>query len=131
METFHFIVLSVAVVLLIVILTIVGIILSNQKQSTVFPPTVSTCPDYWVVSQDGSGCVIPKSNAKNIGSIYGGGSTISGEFANTTSTPGYKSLGADSIVNFDDAGWKGICSKKTWTTKNQISWDGISNYNAC
>ena len=47
MERFHIITLLVATVTLIILLTISGILLHNDKRSQKFPPTHAKCPDGW------------------------------------------------------------------------------------
>jgi hypothetical protein len=124
METFHTIVLSIAVVILILILTIVGIMLNNKKHDkSVFPPIKNSCPDYWTVGNaETQSCTI---NTKNAGknNIWKTADDMHGYNANGT-------------VDFSDAGWtsKGgtaLCNMKKWANNNNISWDGVSNFNGC
>ena len=130
---FYTIVLTIAVVLLILILTFVGIKMSSSKynnQTNVsFPPVKSSCPDYWVV--DGSYCVIPTNGRTNTGTIYNNNGDIT---LLPSSTYGYVS--GNSYINFNDAMWgkmgkTTVCQQKDWTGKYNIVWDGISNYNNC
>ena len=69
MDRFFIIVLSIAVVLLILILTFIGLMMkSTSTNNAVFPPVVNTCPDYWSVGMDTSSCAIPTdSTQKNVG----------------------------------------------------------------
>lgn len=54
METFHWIVIGIALFFLIVILVLVGIMInSKQSKNNVFPPVQQSCPDLWM--NDGSG----------------------------------------------------------------------------
>ena len=123
-------VLGVAAALLILILTYIGIMLTvSTKKVAKYPPVASLCPDYWAVSPDGSGCVLPGAGGKNVGTLY----TTTGALTGTT---GYKSITPNgAIINFNDAGWatKGtaICNQNTWAKTNNIVWDGVSNYNSC
>jgi len=127
MDLFKIIVVVVAVVMLIVILTLVAFLInSTNHEGTVYPPTVTQCPDNWVV--DGSSnCIIPTSG--NLGTLtpdkY---STISGYFVNAiTQKP---------TINFADAAWSANgmtsqCNKRLWANTYNIVWDTISNYNQC
>jgi hypothetical protein len=136
MDLFYIIVLSVATVLLILLLTYIGISMKNAKTSgdgDVFPPSASSCPDYWSSSvSDPSSCVVPKNVAgiKNIGSIY----DVNGLVLNDSNTVGYDL--AKNVINFNDTRWASggkiaVCAQKDWANKYNIMWDGVSNYNSC
>jgi hypothetical protein len=126
MEAFYLIVLSIALLILILILTYIGVKMSSKEIiTTPFPPVMSTCPDYWRV--DGSYCVVPINGSKNTGDIYDANGTVS-----LSSTPGVNG----NTVNFGDQGWVAngvnpVCSQKTWSNLHGIQWDGVSNYNSC
>jgi hypothetical protein len=70
MERFHIITLLVATVTLIILLTISGILLHNDKRSQKFPPTHAKCPDGWTHT---AGDNLPGScsagNSDNIGTL--------------------------------------------------------------
>jgi len=137
------IVLIIAVVLLIVILTYIGILMFYYSSSIPFPPTSSICPDYWMISTDGSGCIIPDNSHPNIGSIY--------KYKDNTITPyglpstnvlnKVPSSGDSSYIYNSNSltkypAWTGakkspICGQKSWANQYGINWDGISNYNNC
>jgi len=134
MDYFYIIVLTIAVVLLILILTYVGLLMKSTTSSqTSFPPTVNSCPDYWTSGIDLSSCAIPATGSKNIGSIYG----TNGRLVLTTApsdTPGYKSNNNDIVFSselWSVGGSNTICKQKTWANKYGIQWDGISNFNGC
>ena len=133
MDTFYIIVLSIAVCLLILLLTFIGIKMTYNKRSNVsgsnaFPPNYSTCPDGWTADIVGN-CMAPSSFD---------GSQISTDYNNsikkkiTSPTPGYIS---SSQINFQDAGWgdgtSRQCKLKDWANTYNIKWDGIINYNGC
>lgn len=124
MELFYIIVASIAAILLILLLTYVGILLSYNQSTAPYPPVSNTCPDMWAVDSNGN-CIIP-TNGNNLGSY-------SASIANGTNTPGLVS-GAN-LINPNDPAWasgKGsICSKQNWAKTYNIQWDGISNYNSC
>jgi hypothetical protein len=113
MDTFYIIVLSVAVCLLIFILTFIGIKMAYNRRSSTsgtnqFPPVYSTCPDNWTADTQGN-CV---PGTLNLGSYTGG------------------------QINLNDSTWGSAgltktCALKKWANTNNISWDGISNFNAC
>ena len=142
MEFFYIIVLSIAVILLILILTLIGILMKQSKKTGgTFPPIVNNCPDYWVIASDGKSCTIPTKTSstdaqKNAGSLYGSDIildiTASGSFP--TKTPGFSTSG--STIDFTDAGWSAqgktsTCAQKQWAQKWGIAWDGITNNNTC
>jgi len=125
MDIFYVIVLSIAVCLLILILTYIGIKMAYNATSSgqnEFTAQYSSCPDYWNVDSNGL-CVIPASTAKNYGSI------------DTNNLGSFGINSGKTAVDFSAACWStsgsSVCSKKSWTTSRGISWDGISNYNGC
>ena len=136
MDTFHIIVLSVAVALLVLVLTVIGIMLTNRKTNLAYPPAYGTCPDYWAIGTDVSGCIIPSfQSSLNIGGLY---NSSSGSLnSSVMATPGYGSKTdpvtnmVTNYINFADSGWTGVCNQKTWANQNNIVWDGVSNYNSC
>jgi hypothetical protein len=122
MDTFYIIVLSIAVCLLIFMLTFIGIKMAYNNRSTnngtnVFPPNYSTCPDNWTADINGN-CYSPTELNGNI---------------NSKNTFGYIS---SKQINFKDEGWgnngtTSQCNLKNWVKTNNIPWDGITNYNGC
>ena len=120
METFYIIVLSIAVVLLILILTFVGIMMKTQDSSTVFPPTVNTCPDFWTV--DAGKCIIPDKDTKN---------ALASKPTDQNVAPYPKSNQIDPNNPLWSKNGSAICNQRKWANKEGISWDGVSNYNGC
>lgn len=124
MASFNFIVVSIALGILILTLTYLAVNMSSTKANEKFPPTHSICPDGWTMSSENL-CVAPSSG--NIGSP-----PIS-SITKFVTSDAKQSL---SISPLDPA-WSGttglteVCSKKRWANTNNISWDGISNYNSC
>jgi len=122
MDIFYIIVLSVAVMLLILILTYIGIkmVYNRNTSGNTFPPSFSPCPDYWQTDSAGH-CVVPSSTATNRGA---------GTYT-SSNTPGY----SDGNIDFTASAWttngSSICSKRTWANSNNVVWDGITNYNGC
>jgi hypothetical protein len=124
MASFNFIVVSIALVILILTLAYLAVNMSTTNANVKFPPTYNNCPDGWTMNSQNL-CVAPSSG--NIGSPPISPST---KFVTSDAD---KSL---SIAPLDTA-WTGstglsaICAKKKWANTNNISWDGISNYNSC
>ena len=129
MEAFYKITIVVMIVFLILILTVIGILMAKKSNVLVYPPVVNQCPDYW--TYDGSFCVVPDS-PDQINAF-----PIVKADATKATTPGIKKR-TDAItkkdiytIDFNDSGWQGTCSQKLWANKNNIVWDGVSNYNSC
>jgi hypothetical protein len=134
MNSFQVIVLSIATIVLILVLTFIGLIMSNQNSSSVYPPTASDCPDYWEVRKDGSGCNIPfpVKGSVNLGGIYDKGNNLLLNASNTNASLKTDSKGVNYINFMDSKLWSGVCAKKKWANANNVFWDGVTNYNgAC
>ena len=135
MDGFQITILIIAAVILILILAVVGVVMSKNVRSSVYPPSSLSCPDYWQLNSDGT-CQIPV-DTTGAGATIGvnkgtwDGSTVDG----TKSLPGLNS-GAGT-VNFNDSNWGSVgsssatCAQQKWANKYGILWDGISNYNGC
>tara|TARA_B110000285_G_scaffold26529_1_gene25786 strand:- start:627 stop:1031 length:405 start_codon:yes stop_codon:yes gene_type:complete len=134
MDNFYTIVIVIAIILLIGILTYIGMLMNDSSGSEVYPPSSTTCPDYWEIDSSGK-CKIPEESkipgksAKNRGTLF----SEAGRFlANSSTTPGLES---DTNIDFNDDGWNksgnSVCAKKHWANTYGIVWDGISNYNDC
>lgn len=128
MEAFYLIVITIAIILLIVILTYIGVKMTNKSSNvSVYPPTTQKCPDYWVQSDDATNniCVVPPTPGSNTGTFTNADTYGLGTLSNGSKT-----------INFSDAGWSNAsgtttCNQKKWANKHNIQWDGVSNYNAC
>jgi hypothetical protein len=122
MDNFYTIVLVVAILILIIVLTYVGILMSYGEGTQSYPGTSTTCPDYWKISEDGT-CMIPKDNTeRNTGVIYKDG-LLELDSTNTQ--------GLDSDKKTIDFSGQSVCNKQDWANQNSIIWDGVSNYNDC
>jgi hypothetical protein len=127
MEQFYIITITVAVVLLILILTYIGVYVMGGSDKTPYPPESLQCPDYW--EKSGADCIIPGASTTNAGTRKN-----TGGLENTPSDAAYIS---GNVLKTDDASWQtsdGLsakCAKKLWANNNNVVWDGISNYNSC
>jgi hypothetical protein len=144
MDVFYIIVLSIAIILLIVVLTFIGIKMKDSAGNAApYPPSSLPCPDYWVQTTDASGnniCYIPpyvpaggSVMPSNTGKIYDnkGRNTLT---SSAKPIPGYNIY--DNTINFNDPGWNtagmsSTCAQKSWANNNSLQWDGISNFNNC
>lgn len=138
MDSFYAIVLTITIILFIIILTIIGILMNKGNKNVSFPPTYNKCPDNWAISTDAS-CIVPDEN----GNYINNGTT--GNLGELPSTDGSKNSfqpfitkynDSTYLMNPDDALWSSfgqtkLCSQYTWANNNNISWDGISNFNSC
>jgi hypothetical protein len=120
MNAFNTIVLTIAVIFLILILTAVGIImLYTNNNSLVYPPTSSTCPDYWAYT--GGKCLSKGTNDSTV-AVSDNGPVI-GDSNNWTLDPTHSSFTKNGISK--------TCGQKRWAVTNGVVWDGVSNYNKC
>jgi len=114
MEPFYFIVSGVTTIILIILLTLIGIMMSKPNNQELYPTGKLTCPDYWVYSD--TSCTWASINAP-IGT-------------NLSSTDTYGWSGK--TIDFSDSKWKNdICGYKRWAKKYRVNWDGVTNYNGC
>ena len=106
---FQKIVLTIAIVVLIVMLVVIGMILSKASYEEQWPPIVGACPDYWVdMSGNGEACF----NSHSLGRC-------------NVPTEGEKGT-----MNFNQSpftGSDGTCSKYNWATACGVTWDGITS----
>lgn len=157
MDSFYVIVLSIAIVILILLLTFVGILMKKAKGADIFPPVTNMCPDYWDASSTPGVCILPPKRAGtsyNIGSLAVD-AAAGAKMTKLTTTPaqiaggdatqlkyGYhESSSATDPTTFnmsDTKGWADAypgytlkCAHRKWAIDNGISWDGVTNYNGC
>ena len=142
MEIFYIAVLIIAVFFLIIILTTLGLLMKAKNNAVAFPPSKSTCPDYWTVKYDATDtekkkpkCEVPdlaatgSINKGNLTAAILTGSTTKGYTAAIGQTP--------ANIDFSAAGWAGVpgktaqCAIHDWAVTNEIVWDGVSNFNGC
>jgi hypothetical protein len=123
MDSFYMIVVLIAVILLILCLTGVGILMGYQDANLVFPPKANNCPDGWTTV--GNVCTVPTafiSSTTGLTATQG----FTAPVAASGSTP--EKL---ATIDFSKDYWANICEKKKWANKFNINWDGVSNYNKC
>jgi hypothetical protein len=100
---FQKVVLTIAVVILILTLVIIGVLLYNKSASSQWPPEVSSCPDYYTATSENV--------CQNTGAIK-----VSNANCNTG--------------DFSGSVWKGKPGEKRkcqWARDCGVAWDGISN----
>ena len=156
MDPFYFYVSVGALVLFIAILIIIGVMLTQLKGAVPFPPIQSACPDHWDVSSNPNYCGIEKNviGTRNAGRLTGDSTGIYSGSANNIGFCNGSSFGCGSTAPLgaptssgafhylnlgkDNAGWKTLypdkttlCAQNRWANTMGISWDGVSNYNAC
>ena len=147
-----------ALVILILILTLVGVALTQLQSMDSFPPIQNACPDYWDVSSNPAYCGIPtntnmsnkgylivknektgidKDKPQNIGMCTGKGfgCNQNGDLLNIAPTPinNFQYVKLNNNDNWSTL-YPGIterCAKKNWAQTLNISWDGVSNFNGC
>lgn len=104
---FHKTVLSIAIILLVLILALIGYSLS-YSETTNWPPIVGDCPDYWVdLSGNGEACY----NSKSLG---------------TCSLPDKNSKDTDVKITANFSSYT-VCDKYNWSTSCGVTWDGITS----
>lgn len=152
MELFHKIVIIVAIVLFVISLTWFGIQIrsAKSKDSSVYPPTFDTIPDFWTIHEPTGHAIVPTlRNAPRVPlttTAYDAIVSSATTFYNNNPgyTPGYTEANASGkppTVNFADPSWKtygtGVANRVTdciyqeWANRVGITWDGITNYNQC
>ena len=112
---FYQVVTTIAAIVLIICLTFTGYMLWTSMHKSDFPPTKSTCPDFWqAVGKDGK---IECKNVKNLG---------------TCCTQAHPCSPDEPLVkSFNSNHWKssdrGPCRKKQWADECGLSWSGYTN----
>ena len=121
MDSFYFIILAIAVVVLIMVLAVIGWMMTKNVAAQTFPGITTTCPDYWTVDATGK-CVRPDAGQRNRGSA-----DLDTAISDTSLTPG----GTSNSFDPNDAGWSksgdSVCAKKKWATTYGLNWDTVIN----
>ena len=96
------------IIFLIIVLCFVGYFMSLSKKNQTYPPSTSDCPDYYSLNSNGT-CKI------------GANITAREPTCNIEdfTQNKYKGDGTDFT--------SGLCAKKMWANKCEVSWDGITN----
>ena len=103
---FQEITVTIATIVLILILVMIGYLLSNNRGSKKFPPVISACPDYWTSKGDNV-C----ENKHGLGIC--------------------KAAKNDNVMDFNEEGifkgQKGMYYKCAWAKKCEVPWEGIDS----
>ena len=122
MDSFYSTVTTVAFIILLIVLIMMGIAMHKQDTDAVFPIYASDCPDGWGMEE--KGCKVPSADFQNYPM-----------YPEMMEDPRYK--GPGKIVQEEEPGVLSfnknatICEKKTWANTVGVSWDGVTNYNKC
>ena len=130
METFHKVVIGIALVVLIILLVAVGFLLNKTKDNMVYPPSANKCPDYWL--EDPSGCKMMGTNNGDPVFDHGTGAAIV-NFDDKTDGNYFLQSGSN-WFNTDGetyTEYSDICAKQAWANHYNVKWDGVKNYNGC
>ena len=91
-----------ALIVLIIVLIALGVMMSELKSKTLFPPSQNACPDYWDLSSNGQ-CIYPSAGNtdKNIGTgiITRDGATAAPKNYIGINTPGFARWGTELYVS--------------------------------
>jgi hypothetical protein len=155
MEDFYFYTLAIALIILLIMLTMIGITLSYGNETKVYPPVQNDCPDYWVQatkddvikgntrqkdsSEPTDYCIYPTLNGTNKGS-GDGNLYISDNWIDISNSIGGNIVAGTYYVQIkgNDAKWGNLypgmtvrCAKQKWALDYGFVWDGVTNYNGC
>jgi hypothetical protein len=147
MEPFYLIVLAIATIVLILLLTFIGLMMKKQNTSDVFPPVANTCPDGWTYDAVSNACLFGQDNYgyNSAGTAYvktdaykvfdnlrdNSANIIYRVDATNAGIKGFKLDPVNGAPIWNTGGLTSLCSQKSWANKNQLLWDGVSNYNSC
>ena len=106
MNGFQQTVVIIATIILIICLIMIGIALRNKNKTSVFPPVIASCPDYWIADPDDKT----------------GKSCIPGGIIPPPDKPNCKTFPPHN----KDKSWS-RCHKHQWAVHCGLNWDGISN----
>ena len=121
MESFHITVLTIATIIFIIALTTIGVMMQKGSRAGTFPPTASNCPDGWTETST--------VNATTNVATYRCSAPV--DFtAVLIPSADFSVIQTPKSFSYND-GSTSICDKKKWGDANNITWDGVSNYNSC
>jgi hypothetical protein len=121
MDSFFIVVLSIASIILIVSLATIGVAMQKGARGGTFPPVANGCPDGWTTTSS------DRNTANEIQYVC---TAPSGFTQTLTSGEGLTWASTAKTLSYNDS-TTSICDRRKWTTKNNILWDGVSNYNSC
>jgi hypothetical protein len=130
MNSFYMIVLSIATVVLILLLLVVGLLLNRGITKKAFPPVANQCPDNWTIDVSGN-CVVPTTTTGNVGVNSFNVSSTKAPYLFLSSVDNTTKAFDPTNTLWSSSGVSSICAKKTWANSNNIAWDGVDNYNSC
>ena len=130
MDSFYLIISCVAIVLLILLLTVVGLMMKNKNAVDVYPPYQSQCPDYWIPNTDGSCTPNSSINRLSNNATYNPTNVAEVQLLNNIIATNVSGSGNSAVWNFDFTG-NTICDNKTWALAHSIQWDGVTNSSNC
>lgn len=118
LSSFNRYVLIIALVALIISITAYAYSIRYSLQEYVFPPNISTCPDYWDISKNlnNTSCIYRDINPITNTLDYRGNESI-------TWTETTKSISLPKNINNKSF----YCDAYDWSSINNISWNGITN----
>ena len=123
MLSFYSIVLLIAIIILIIALTIVGLTLNKKKNVKPFPDFKTTCPDFWTV--DATDGLCKPSNTTPINTPL---PAKVNSYVNTNVITSDKKIVS---IDPDNSKWASVCTKTKWAKNVGILWDGVTNNNDC
>ena len=112
---FNKIVITIAIIVLLIALIVLGIFLSKAMFESAYPPVISDCPDYWDVSYNSNNDIVCKAVLRT-----------------NTGKSGCDEYSPSLFLNAGSGKNDIICEKQKWAKKCGITWDGVTNNNkAC
>jgi len=127
---YYTVILIIAIVILIVALTVVGITIRSGSNKREFPSFQNTCPDFWTSTINNGilNCYPPNSgiNTPSPDKFTGNKPSIVHEGVSIDTN-------TNTITNIDltKEKWMSVCDQSAWSGANGILWDGVSNNNSC
>ena len=114
---FQSIVMMVAIIILIITLSMIGVALSNLNSEVKYPPVIGDCPDYWSIETRPIDISDPNGETglfcKNDKPVDINNSTTECNELNSSNSL-YKGIG-------------GLCEKRKWADRCDVTWDGVTN----
>lgn len=121
MESFYLVVLTIATIILIISLATIGLLMDQGNKAGPFPPISLKCPDGWKetsTSDSTNGDISYTCSSSTLGR-----NLLSGDGITVTN-------GSSKTLSYNDKSTT-ICNKYKFAQRNNLIWDGVSNYNSC